>query len=289
MKVFLSYLLWPLLLGSCLWFTHLGITAGQGFLVFNLIYLSLAVTLFFLERAMPHEPTWLDNCGQIGADLAHTLFTKGLVQGIVAVGTTIGLAEILAPQGGGLWPLQWPLPAQVMLALLVAEVGLYSAHRLAHAWAYLWRFHALHHSSTRLWFFNTGRFHVVDTFASLIVSLPLLFLCGAPTEMFLWFSATTAFVGMLTHCNVEMRFGPLNYLFNTPALHRWHHSMVPAEGNKNFGENLIIFDLILGTYCNPKRRPPRVIGIEEAQPRNFLGQLVAPFQVWRWRVTAAEA
>ena len=101
MKVFLSYLLWPLLLGSCLWSTHLGITAGQGFLVFNLIYLSLAVTLFFLERVMPHEPTWLENCGQIGADLAHTLFTKGLVQGVVAVGTTIGLAEVLAPQGGG--------------------------------------------------------------------------------------------------------------------------------------------------------------------------------------------
>ncbi|HCX67158.1 MAG TPA: sterol desaturase, partial [Rhodobiaceae bacterium] len=35
-------------------------------------------------------------------------------------------------------------------------------------------------------------------------------------------SAVTAVLGILTHCNIEMRCGPLNYVFNTPELHRWH-------------------------------------------------------------------
>jgi sterol desaturase/sphingolipid hydroxylase (fatty acid hydroxylase superfamily) len=76
-----------------------------------------------------------------------------------------------------------------------------------------------------------------------------------------------------------MRFGPLNYVFNTPGLHRWHHSTDLREGNRNYGENLVFFDLLFGTFFNPNRRPPAIIGISEAMPRTFLGQVKAPF-VW---------
>jgi len=43
----------------------------------------------------------------------------------------------------------------------LAEFGFFWAHRLADEWPLLWRFHAIHHSVTRLWFVNTGRFHQV--------------------------------------------------------------------------------------------------------------------------------
>ena len=113
---------------------------------------------------------------------------------------------------------------------------------------------------------------------NIILSQPLLYLAGAPAEIILWISAVTAFIGMLTHCNVEMRFGPINYLFNTPELHRWHHSRDLEEGNKNYGENLMIFDLLFRTYFNADRRPPANIGIDDPMPANFLGQLVQPFK-----------
>lgn len=84
---------------------------------------------------------------------------------------------------------------------------------------------------------------------------------------------------MLTHCNVDMRCGPLNFLFNTPQLHRWHHSMTPEEGDRNFGENLMVFDQLFGTYYHhPTRRPPTVIGIREPIPTGFFGQLLQPFR-----------
>ena len=284
MRLLISWLAWPVILGACIGATWLGIEAGHGFLVFNLVYLSLAATLFLLERSMPHEPAWLVNCGQIWNDLLHTLLSKSVVQVILAVGTAMGLAELLvSSDAGSIWPEHWPLAAQVALGLVIAEAGLYTAHRLAHEWPLLWRFHAVHHSATRLWFFNTGRFHLVDTAVSILVSLPLLMLAGAPKEIFIWYSAITAFIGMLTHCNVEMRFGPLNYVFNTPALHRWHHSMDLREGNSNYGENLILFDLLFGTYYNADRRPPARIGIQEAMPRDFLGQVAAPFRSALWR------
>lgn len=281
MRILLSYLLWPALLGACIAATALGLAAGQGYLVFNLAYLSLAAALFLLERVMPHEPAWLENCGQIGPDLGHALLNKSVVQVIVAVGTTFGLAEALSPESGTFWPSHWPLAAQVLVGLLLAEFGLYWAHRLAHEWPLLWRFHAVHHSATRLWFLNSGRFHFMDTTVSILLSQPLLFLAGAPKEVFVWVSAITAFIGMLTHCNVEMRFGPLSFLFNTPELHRWHHSMEPREGNKNYGENLMVFDHLFGSFFKADQRPPVVIGIKESMPRGFLGQLLAPLGLMR--------
>ena len=281
MRILLSYLLWPALLGACIGATALGLAAGQGYLVFNLAYLSLAAALFLLERVMPHEPAWLENCGQIGPDLGHALLNKSVVQVIVAVGTTFGLAEALSPESGTFWPSHWPLAAQVLFGLLLAEFGLYWAHRLAHEWPLLWRFHAVHHSATRLWFLNSGRFHFMDTTVSILLSQPLLFLAGAPKEVFVWVSAITAFIGMLTHCNVEMRFGPLSFLFNTPELHRWHHSMEPREGNKNYGENLMVFDHLFGSFFKADQRPPVVIGIKESMPRGFLGQLLVPLGLMR--------
>ncbi len=277
----LPWIWWPLLLALCVTVLAVGMARGQGPLYFNLAYAGLAIALFFLERNFPHETQWLESDGQFWPDLLHTVFNKGLIQLAIVGGATFGISASIGDKAAsGIWPAHWPVAAQIVLALVIAEFGLYWAHRLGHEWMWLWRFHAVHHSSTKLWFFNTGRFHFVDTLKSIVLGLPLLFLAGAPGQMFVWMSGITAYIGLLTHCNVEMRFGWLNYLFNTPGLHRWHHSTDLREGNTNYGENLMIFDLLLGTFFNENRRPPARIGIMEAMPNHFLGQLKAPF-VWK--------
>ena len=40
---------------------------------------------------------------------------------------------------------------------------------------------------------------------------------------------------LLQHSNIRFDFGILNSLFNTNALHRWHHSTNPQEGCQNLG------------------------------------------------------
>jgi sterol desaturase/sphingolipid hydroxylase (fatty acid hydroxylase superfamily) len=250
---------------------------GHGVLAFNITYLMLAVTVALLERVMPHERAWLENDGQMRADLAHTVLNKGFAQVLITFIVFMGIADRLAPVDDGIWPIGLPLTLQIVLGLVIAEAGLYWKHRLAHEWPWLWRFHAVHHSVTRLWFFNTGRFHLVDTVTGLMVGMPILLILGAPQDVLLMVSATTAIIGMLTHCNIEMRCGVLNYLFNTPSLHRWHHSKVLEEGNRNYGENLVLFDQLFGTFYNSPRRPPRDIGIVHAMPETFLGQLKIPF------------
>lgn len=63
-------------------------------------------------------------------------------------------------------------------------------------------------------------------------------------------------------------------------LHRWHHSRVLEEANSNFGQNLIVWDIIYGTRFLPKdREPPAEIGITDmpAFPMSYLAQLASPF------------
>ena len=274
----MTWILWPLLLLLCLGFTAYGWSLGQELLAFNIVYLTLALSLFILERRRPHEREWLRNDGQILPDLAHTLASKGTAQVVIVM----MLPGWLANSGGGLWPQSWPFVWQVVLGLVIAEFGLYWAHRIAHEFRPLWRFHSIHHSVRRLYFFNAGRFHVVDSLLKIGFSVPVLLLLGAPKDVMLWYGYMTAFIGLLTHCNVEMKSGFFNWIFNTPELHRWHHQP-NVEGNTNYGENLMLFDHLFGTYHNPPVEAPRILGINDYVPFRFLDQLRLPFEWKKWQ------
>ncbi len=278
-KHILSYLTWPGLMAICLGITAYGFSQDMMMRFFNLAYLFLIVSLYFMERAMPHERKWLEADGQTIANIAHTLTSKGTVQILLIFGGVIGIAGLLESDAldYGLWPMDWPLWIQIALAVVASEFALYWAHRMAHEWPFLWRFHAVHHSVVKLWFVNTGRFHFIDSLISVVMGIVPLVLLGASMEVIQWQAAITAFIGMLTHCNVEMRFGVLSWVFNTPGLHRWHHSRKLEEGNRNYGENVMIWDQIFRTYINPKHRPPSNIGIGDFMPEKFTHQLMWPF------------
>ena len=277
-----SSLLWPAIFCAGLTGSYFAFHSQMHLLWFNVVYLSIVATIALFERLMPYEETWLDADGETFNNLAHTLLSKGAVQIAAAIGTSFPMAVATVAQPflshkADIWPDQLPMALQVVLGLIIAEFGLYLAHRLAHEHLSLWRFHALHHSVERLWVINTGRFHISDSLLKIALSQIPLYLLGAPLPVFLWIGAVTAFIGLLTHCNIDVRTGPLDWILSTPRLHRWHHSKLLAEGNTNYGENLVIWDQILGTYYNPPRPSSTDIGITGKVADSFLAQLAQPF------------
>lgn len=280
-KYYLSWVTWPALFAVCMAISAYGFSLGYPIIAFNIAYIFIIVSLFFLERWMPHEREWLDGDGQTFANVAHTLTSKGTVQLLLIFSGAIGLVELIKPAAEsqhGIWPHGWPMWVQVCLAVVVAEFGLYWAHRISHEWPIIWRLHAIHHSVRRLWVINTGRFHFMDSVWKILLGMACLMALGAPFEAVQWASIVTAYIGVLTHCNVEMRFGWLSYIFNTPEVHRWHHSMNLSEGDMNYGENVVIWDIVFGTFYNKKhKRPPKFIGVPEYMPPRFVHQLMWPF------------
>lgn len=56
-----------------------------------------------------------------------------------------------------------------------------------------------------------------------------------------------------------------------------------AEGNTNYGENLVLWDQLFGTYFNPDRcHLPSNIGISGRVADSFIGQLLQPFSHLAW-------
>ncbi|MEQ8661670.1 MAG: sterol desaturase family protein, partial [Gammaproteobacteria bacterium] len=181
---------WPGLLLSAGAILAVGFALGRETLYFNLSYAWIVCWLLLAERTLSYRQRWREDDGQLGADLGHTLLNKGLVQLMVVSLLAAGLVD--RTPGGAL--ADWPLWTQVAFGLVASELGLYWAHRLAHEWPWLWRFHAVHHSVERLWLVNTGRFHFVDSFASVFASLPFLFLSGIGMDAIVWVSAITAYI-----------------------------------------------------------------------------------------------
>ncbi|QUS39268.1 sterol desaturase family protein [Tardiphaga alba] len=277
----LSFLWWPLLYFGALAGAWLAFASDQPILWFNLVYVTLFLSIILLERVMPHRAEWLDHDGETLNDIGHTLLTKGAAQLAVAATSIVPMAVATLTRtddhASHLWPSDWPLIAQVVLAVVIAEFGLYWSHRIAHENLFLWRFHALHHSVIRLWVVNTGRFHVIDTLIKVVLSQGPLYLLDAPLQVFLWVGAVTAITGLLTHCNVETRTALFDPVFATPKLHRWHHSKTLKEGNSNYGENVMIWDHVFGTYLNPDKASPDRLGISGKVAPDFIGQIMQPF------------
>ena len=274
---------WPFLVATSSSILAIGFLGGHEVLYFNLSYAWIVAWLFLLEFGAPYRASWRRSDGQLGPDLGHTILNKGLVQLLIV--QLIALGIVGANNNSQVANL--PLPIQVIIGLVISEIALYGAHRLAHEWPLLWRCHAVHHSVKKLWLVNTGRFHFIDSLASVLASVQFLLLSGISMDAIVWVSAITAYIGILTHCNVDMECGWLNYIFNTPNLHRWHHSTDRDIGNSNYGENLMLWDMLFGTYLYKKDCDITDIGIAEKMPASFVAQLAVPF---RWgKVQSAAA
>lgn len=281
LTIFIKHLLWPAIFLSAITIYWIGTKTNHPIFAYNIAYFSIAITLFFLERWLPYEQQWLKQDGQVLNDIGHTALTKGFSQLLATSAALLGLSELGPDTATGIWPDEWPLFFQVLLALIIGEFGLYWAHRTAHEWWPAWCWHAVHHSVTKLWFVNTGRFHIFDSLWKSLFALTLASIAGAPKDIVMWVLVITPFIGFLTHCNVDMRCGWLNWVFNTPQLHRWHHSQDVKEGNSNYGENLMLWDIVFATrYYPANRRPPVDIGCPDPVPKNFLGQIFFPITAW---------
>jgi sterol desaturase/sphingolipid hydroxylase (fatty acid hydroxylase superfamily) len=240
-----------------------------------------ALLITALEKACPHLERWQGNRNDVRVDLTFMIAIQVALPTLLAV--TLSTAAVdWADQAGwqpsGLWPHQWPTGLQVILMLLSAEFFRYWLHVAAHNVGPLWRLHSVHHSVDKLYWLNVGRFHPLEKgLQYLLDALPFILMQVSP-EVIALYLVFYSINGFFQHSNVELRFGWLNYVISSAELHRWHHSRRPEESNNNYGNNLIVWDLLFGTRFLPKDREVVDLGLPNINyPRSFLAQMKAPF------------
>jgi sterol desaturase/sphingolipid hydroxylase (fatty acid hydroxylase superfamily) len=277
--------LYPTLLFGALALTLLGLRAGldPGLVVASVIILS-PLPLLLAQRWIPAVPEWRGKPKDFGIDLLHMASTWGAAEAsraIVGGVATFGAVALQKVVGGHLWPTSWPLFLQFVFALLMGEFLAYWFHRACHETPLLWRIHAMHHSSERMYVFAAARNHPMNAFMMQVAHLLPLTLLGAPPEIIALTASFHGVHGLLQHCNVDLRHGVFNYVFSTADLHRWHHSAVLEESNSNFGNNLIVWDWLFGTRHSPEGRPAAVGLGDRRLPENFFVHLASPFVLYR--------
>ncbi len=214
------------------------------------------------ERLLPYRREW----NSVDADFKSDFVLTNLVFPPLVEGIEFGLKRLCGENGvfypWHFWPSHWPLLAQLALALFLAEFGFYWVHRWGHEWGWLWRFHLTHHTSRRLYWMNSARFHPVDllfNFGTYFLPLALL---GAPMTILALLFTLNAATGLLEHANIDFEAGILNRIFNTAQLHRWHHSVSMKESMANYGKVLSCWDQVFGTYFFPRDRDVGPLGVE---------------------------
>lgn len=78
------------------------------------------------------------------------------------------------------WPSSLPFVLQVLIAIVVTDVGVTAVHVASHRVGWLWRFHAVHHSVKRFYGFNGLMKHPLHGALELAAGILPLLILGLP-------------------------------------------------------------------------------------------------------------
>ncbi|MBL4689118.1 MAG: sterol desaturase family protein [Nannocystaceae bacterium] len=167
-----------------------------------------------------------------------------------------------------------PLALQAAQAIVLGDLLMYVGHRLQHRVDFLWRFHAVHHTSERLDFLAAHREHPLDgLYTQTLMNLPAVAL-GLPIEQLLGLIVFRSLWAIFIHSNVRLSLGRLQVLLGGPALHHWHHANDRHAGN--YANLAPWIDWFMGTYrCPPTE--PQTLGLDGPHPRGYFALLLWPF------------
>ena len=164
-----------------------------------------------------------------------------------------------------------------LAAFAVHETAYHFGHLAGHRIGLFWAWHSPHHSSEELNFTTAARgFTFGDPVAA------TLFLAAALLGIHPLLFFTVAFAknlwGIFNHTELVDKMGPLERVMATPANHRVHHGRNPRYIDKNYGQVLVLWDRLLGTY-QPEDETPD-FGLVEPMTSN--NPITIHFHGWRW-------
>jgi sterol desaturase/sphingolipid hydroxylase (fatty acid hydroxylase superfamily) len=140
-----------------------------------------------------------------------------------------------------------------ILTFVVIDLVFYIYHRMSHRIRFLWAIHLSHHSSEEMNFavsFRQAWFGPISKIPFFMV-LPLL---GFDPTIIAAAGVISTLWGIVGHTQIIGKLGVLEWIFNTPSHHRVHHGSNEQYIDKNYGNLLIIWDRMFGTFEPEKEK-----------------------------------
>ncbi|GJM36212.1 MAG: hypothetical protein DHS20C18_52130 [Saprospiraceae bacterium] len=187
------------------------------------------------------------------------LLTSVIINALFGL-ATLGVFYWLSNNGFGLLYLVDLNPwVELVLAVMALDfVAQWFAHYLLHRVKWMWKFHLVHHSDTKVDATTGTRHHPGDYFIREVFSLVTVIIFGIPLAFYLFYRIATIFFTYFTHANINMPIWldkTLSLIFVTPNMHKFHHHFERPWTDTNFGNIFSIWDRLFGTmvYDDPRK------------------------------------
>lgn len=259
------WLTWPvLLLGSSIALAAAFRGLADPSLVAGIAVAAAAAALMVLEWRYPLRDDWRMTWRSfLGRDIKYAP-----VVGVTLALTTWALARLGIEMGGrpGGIATDLPLPIAVAGGIVVFELLQYWLHRISHEargriGRILWLAHVAHHLPDRVYVLMHVAAHPLNAFLvrAPVTILPLWALGFSP-DAIAYMSLIVGVQGVVSHTNLDIRAGWMNYLLVGAELHRSHHGAGAGEG-LNYGVVTPLWDLIFGTFRYLPGVAPERLGV----------------------------
>lgn len=222
---------------------------GTGFPIVFATYMSMLLIERLAYMLHPGE-TWNERDAM--ANVLNSSF-KAVFEALVSGGLFIGAYVLLYEHMRlAVVPFLW---WGWILAFFLNDLAYYVDHRLAHRTGLFWAIHVPHHSSREMNLLVANRGTILDGGGLTSPFLMSLAIIGVHPAMFLAVKFFANLWGIFNHTRLVGRLGVLEGVLATPANHRVHHGIDPKYIDRNYGQVLIIWDRLLGTWQREEEAP----------------------------------
>lgn len=179
-----------------------------------------------------------------------------LIFGLATVGV---FAYISLHEIGILYLVDLPIWVELLLAVMFLDlIAQYFVHYLLHKIKWMWKFHMIHHSDTKVDATTGTRHHPGDYMLREVFALFAVIIIGAPFAFYMVYRIVTIFFAYFSHANVKIPVAIdklISLIFISPNMHKFHHHFERPWTDTNFGNIFSFWDRIFGTfvYDNPKK------------------------------------
>jgi len=247
----------------------------------QLLFVFTAALIFIpLEAILPKHKEQRQLRAHLKTDIAYVIagYVFFMIFATVFIFIMITLLGPVIPQALKTGIAVLPLWLQVILLIVFGDLYYYWVHRAFHTFPVLWRFHAIHHSIEDMDWMAAHRVHPIDVALTNSGVIILIISFGFAPEAAALFAMQSAWHSYLKHSNVNISWGPLRWLYVTPAFHHWHHGNQPDAYDKNFSGQFPIWDIVFGTAIMTEDKNPLRYGVDDPVPDEFIDQLFYPFK-----------
>ncbi len=141
-----------------------------------------------------------------------------------------------------------------ILLLLGVDFVFYWVHRWGHSINIMWAAHSPHHSAEEMNFFVALRASVTQRLTSFLFFWVLVIVGFQPLHIYMM-TGIHLFIAFLHHTEfIPKLWRPIELVFTTPSHHRVHHGVNFKYLDKNFGEFLIIWDRVFGSFAEEEEK-----------------------------------